>query len=395
MSAAPYQNLTVLFLPRWYPHRYDPMPGLFIQRQAEALAATHHVVVLYVHPDPDCPGEFEIDYSVERGIIVVRIYYKIPEIKIPGIFQVMNLITFYRAHIRGLEVIGDFSPDIIHSHILTREAVVGHILSRRYHVPHVISEHWSRYFPENGSYRGLFRKLVTRYVTGKAAAIITVSEVLKKAMVSCNLMNNLYFVVPNVVDSTPFKGLPEKKASSLKQFMHVSCFDDRAKNITGLLEAVSELSGRRSDFRCLLVGEGPDLERMKQLAEKLCLKPGTVIFTGLKGVEELTSLYKEVDFTVLSSRYETFGTVIAESLSFGTPVLSTEVGIAPEVINERNGRLIPANESDSIAESLDRMLEVSDLFDRNGIMREIAGRFTPESIAGKLSAIYSQIQGNV
>ncbi|MFC2102039.1 glycosyltransferase, partial [Bacteroidota bacterium] len=368
MSVSP---LNILFLPRWYPNRYDPMPGLFIQRQAEALAGNHHVVVLYVHPDPDCPSEFEIDYSVERGVTAVRVYFKIPEIVLPGIYQLMNKINFYRAHIRGLELLGEFTVDVVHSHILTREAVVGHFLSRRYHVPHVISEHWSRYFPQNGSYKGILRRMMTRYIVGKAAAVIAVSEVLKQAMISCRLENKLFFVVPNVVDVPPLQGLYKSRPDSRKQFLHVSCFDDRAKNITGFLQAIHSVVKTRSDFQCLLIGEGPDLENMKKLAAELGLKDEVVRFTGLKQGDELTKAYEEADFTVLSSRYETFGTVIAESLASGTPVVATRVGVAPEVINERNGVLVPPEDTHALAEAIIHMLNSGNTFNREAIHNDI------------------------
>jgi len=392
MSPSP---LNILFLPRWYPHRYDPMPGLFIQRQAEALAVSNHVVVLYVHPDPTCPSEFEIDYSEEHGVLAIRVYFKIPEIALPGIFQFTNMINYYRAHIRGLEVVGDFIPDIIHSHILTREALIGHLLSRRYRVPHVISEHWSRYFPQNCSFKGQIRKMATRYVVARAAAVIAVSEVLKNAMISCHLMNKNYFVVPNVVVSPLLTVMPQERPNNRKSFIHVSCFDDRAKNISGLLQAIHKLSAQRSDFKCLLVGEGPDLERMKQLAQDLGLKEETVSFLGLKGEEELARLYEGADFAVLPSRYETFGTVIVESLACGTPVVSTAVGIAPEVINDRNGMIITPDDTDVLVETIDRMLDQSSTFNRSTIRDEIIGRFTPMAVSIEIIAIYSTILGDV
>lgn len=390
MSSTP---LNILFLPRWYPHRYDPMPGLFIRRQAEALAEEHHVAVLYVHPDPDCPNEFEIDYAEEADVVVIRVYFRVPGTPVPFFRGLVNMRNFYRAHRRGLEVIGEFVPDIVHSHILTREALIGHQLSRRYHVPHVISEHWSRYFPANGTYRGGIRKWLTHYLVGRASAVIAVSETLKKAMLNCRLDNPHFFVVPNVVN-TP---APETKAlireDPRKRFLHVSCFDDRAKNISGLLRAVREISGKRSDFQCLLVGDGPDRVAMQQLAAEIGLPEDRVIFTGLKDEKELASLFEEADFAVLSSRYETFGTVIVESLAHGVPVLSTAVGIAPEVINKRNGMLIPPGDPGALAEGINRMLDICRSYDRMMIRTDLGDRFTASAVGEELIRIYQQVRG--
>ncbi|MBN1199828.1 MAG: glycosyltransferase [Bacteroidales bacterium] len=392
MSSSP---LNILFLPRWYPHRFDPMPGLFIQRQAEALATEHHVVVLYVHPDPDCPSQFEIDYSEETGVIAVRVYYKIRDAEIPGLGWIFNARNFYRAHFRGLEVVGDFYPDIIHSHVLTREALIGHLLSRRYHVPHVISEHWSRYFPLNGTFKGGIRKWLTRRLVGKASAVIAVSEVLKRAMMACRLDHPNFFVVPNVVSSTSTPVKQVRRSGNRKLFLHISCFDDRAKNITGLLHAIGKIAGQRSDFQCLLVGKGPDLLAMQQLAQEIGLEEDVVRFTGLKDEVELAGLYEEADFTVLSSSYETFGTVIVESLSAGIPVISTAVGIAPEVISERNGILIPPNDPDALAEGINRMLDRCRSYDREEIRQGLGDRFAPELVRKKLVEIYHQMREDV
>ena len=37
----------IIFLARWYPHRYDPMFGLFVQRHAEAAALFNDITVIY------------------------------------------------------------------------------------------------------------------------------------------------------------------------------------------------------------------------------------------------------------------------------------------------------------------------------------------------------------
>ena len=132
MSSTRDQSLNILFLPRWYPNRHDPMPGLFIQKQAEVLAKSNQVAVLYVHPDPECPNEFEIDYAEEAGVNVIRVYYRVPAPSTSFFTPFVHITRFIRAHLRGLDMVSDFSPDIVHSHILTRTGAVGYWLARRW-----------------------------------------------------------------------------------------------------------------------------------------------------------------------------------------------------------------------------------------------------------------------
>lgn len=112
------------------------MPGLFIQRQAEVLAQEHQIVVLYLHPEEESFNDVEIDIAEESGIQVVRVYFRIPS-KYLGILYPGALARFYqRALGRGIEVLGDFMPDVVHSHILTRIPlwVIGWQKSGMFHI---------------------------------------------------------------------------------------------------------------------------------------------------------------------------------------------------------------------------------------------------------------------
>ena len=71
MKSAP----KVLFLPRWYPDRYDPMIGLFIQRHAEVAASFTDVAVLYLRAASDKSYGFVIDNKVENGVRTAIVYY--------------------------------------------------------------------------------------------------------------------------------------------------------------------------------------------------------------------------------------------------------------------------------------------------------------------------------
>jgi len=120
-----------------------------------------------------------------------------------------------------------------------------------------------------------------------------------------------------------------------------------------------------------------------------------VAFAGLKEGQDLVAEYGNADFTVLSSRFETFGTVVVESLACGTPVLATGTGIAPEVITRENGLLIPPGDGTALLDGLERMLDHCRTFDRFAVRRTIEGKFTAGRIAGQLMDIYnSAIAGN-
>lgn len=385
------RKIRVLFLPKWYPNRYDPMPGLFIMRQAEAITPFCDVAVIYVHPDPDCPNNLEVDFSEENEVRVLRVYYKVKGGTSSFVRKVLNFRQFYKAHLKAFHSIREFCPDIVHAHILTRMGLIGLKISRQQKIPLVISEHWSRYFPASDSYHGWFRKLMTGFVVKKAAAIVAVSDPLRDAMQQFGLYNKNFRIIPNVVDLSPVTLTAPPDQTGMKTLVHISCFEDRSKNISGFLRSIKELSVLRQDFICLLVGTGPDWNEMMEYAGFLGVLDSFVRFTGLKTGDEFAGILGRADFSVLSSRYETFGTVVIESLVSGVPVVATAVGVAREVIHDANGILVPPGDEKAMTDALEQMLSRCRRYDKSLISNEIVGRFSRETIGGQIVALYREL----
>lgn len=367
------------------------MPGLFIQRQAEAIASFCDVAVIYVHPDTNCPNNAEVEFSEENEVRVLRVYYNVAGQPKSFIRKALNWWQFYRTHLRAFHSIREFSPDLIHAHILTRLGFIGWRIARKCQKPLVISEHWSRYFPENNTYRGSFRKLVTGFIVRKAAAVVAVSEPLREAMHRCGLHNSRFVVIPNVVDTDSLVAGPAPGQTDLKTMVHISCFDDRSKNISGFLRSIKNLSELREDFICLMVGTGPDFEKMKEYAGFLRILDSFVRFTGLSTGSELAEILNRADFSVLSSRYETFGSVVVESLARGVPVVATSVGVAVEVIIETNGLLVPPEDEKAMTEALNQMLDICRGYDKELIKNSISDKYSKETVGKQLAALYREL----
>ncbi len=385
------RKLRVLFLSKWYPNRYDPMPGLFIQRQAEAITPWCDVAVIYVHPDPHCPNKLEVDFSEENQVRVLRVYYQVSRQPSSFIGKALNMWNFYRAHLKAFHSIREFLPDVVHAHILTRIGFIGWRIARKQRIPLVISEHWSRYFPENNTYHGWLRKLVTGFVVKKAAAMVAVSDPLRLAMQHGGLHHPNYRIIPNVVDTTQLVNVSSEKQGEMKTIVHISCFEDKSKNISAFLRSVKELSDMRQDFTCLMVGTGPDWEEMKEYAGFLRIPGSVLMFAGLKTGREFADILNGADFSVLSSRYETFGTVVIESLACGVPVVATRVGIAPEIINDDNGLLVPPGDEKAMTHAMNQMTDHCRKYDKMLIKNSIAHRFNKETIGKELVSLYREL----
>ena len=367
------------------------MPGLFIQRQAEAITPYCDVAVIYVHPDPHCPNKMEVEFSEENEVRVLRVYYRVSGRESTFFGKAFDYWQFSKAHRKAYHSIREFSPDLVHAHVLTRMGYIGWRIARKCHVPLVISEHWSRYFPENNTYHGWFRKLLTAFLVKKASAVVAVSGPLRKAMQQCGLNNRVFRVIPNVVDALPVIVDSSVEKPGMKTMVHISCFEDKSKNISGFLRSVKELSLLRQDFTCLMVGAGPDLEDMKELAGFLRIRDTFVQFTGVKTGSDFGAMLNGADFSVLSSLYETFGTVVAESLAYGVPVVATTVGVAREVISDANGLLVPPGDEKAMTNALYQMLDLCREYDKTVIKNSVLDKYSKETVGRQIETLYREV----
>lgn len=380
--------LKVLFISQWYPNRNDSMFGLFIQKHAEAVAYYCDVKVLYVHPD-DTIKKFEFSEKKQANISEIIIYS--PYDKNKFYYKITKVVNYLRAYYIGYKkILNDgFKPDIVHANILTRTVLIAYFLKKIHKTPYIVTEHWSRYLDGRNAFQGFFRKLLTRLVVKNAKAILPVSENLKNAMLKHHLMNSNYIVVNNVVDNSFFIP-PVLTTRSIKRILHISCFENRAKNISGLIRATKQLSTKRQDFELILIGAGVDFKEICDLAETLNFPKGMIQFVGEKTPAEVANYLHNSDFFVLFSNYENSPVVISESLVCGKPVLSSNVGGISEHINTKNGILVDAGDEDNLLQQMDYLLDNFRNYNAKEIMDEAKQKFSYNAVGKTLNTIYNQ-----
>jgi len=83
---------------------------------------------------------------------------------------------------------------------------------------------------------------------------------------------------------------------------------------------------------------------------------GSVLVSGAVDDAALSDAYAAAGLFVLPSRYEGYGMVFAEALSFGLPVVACEVEPVPHLIGPDAALLVPPDDADALAEALDLLL---------------------------------------
>ena len=349
----------VMFLSPWYPNRYDAMMGLFVRKHALAVSRYVRVTVLYLHEDGHACKTELLDQTVET-IREISVYYPKSEF--------FPRLAYNKAFAEGWEYVVKQCgmPDLTHVSVFGKQAWSAYRLYRKYGIPYVVTEHWTGYLQSNMRYKGLLRKKITELVARNARCIMPVSENLAMNMQCVGLKGN-YRVVYNVVDDFFYNPVAASSAdANIVRLLHVSCFDDKAKNVSGLLRAVERLRHRRTDFLLTLVGTGMDFAMCRDLARQLGIDD-ICTFTGELQPREVADLMRRHDVFVLNSNYENAPVVISEALAVGLPVVSTNVGGISEMVSLNEGILVRPNDTDALVEALDTMCSTYVQYDKAAI----------------------------
>jgi glycosyltransferase involved in cell wall biosynthesis len=146
------------------------------------------------------------------------------------------------------------------------------------------------------------------------------------------------------------------------------------------------------DVRLVIVGGGPERERLVRLARHLQVED-RVRFAGILSQGELRAYYSAADALVLASDREGWANVLLEAMACGTPALASDVGGTSEVVTcHAAGRLLPSNCAAGVAQAVRALRERLPSRDAT---REYAERFdwndtTRAKLALLKNAVHSQ-----
>ena len=153
---------------------------------------------------------------------------------------------------------------------------------------------------------------------------------------------------------------PEKKKGA--PFSLVSCSTvSELKRVDIILEALQHINGNVEWHH---FGDGPQLERIKNRQKEILLQKDNVkcVFHGHIENDELMNFYNEnyVDCFITTSSSEGCPVSIQEALSYGIPVIGTDVGEI-KYMTDGNGALLPTNpKPEDVAEAIWNMMESED-----------------------------------
>jgi len=152
-----------------------------------------------------------------------------------------------------------------------------------------------------------------------------------------------------------------------------------------LLRAVSRLA--TPDVTTCLVGDGA----LRAALERAVGPPARVVFAGVHA--DAARLFAAFDVLALSSRTEGTPIVLFEAMQAGVPIVATQVGGVPDVVDDRAAWLVPPEDPEALARALDAALAGGPEVDvrTDAARRVLAERFAPAPWVRAYVRIYERL----
>ncbi|NNM34735.1 MAG: N-acetyl-alpha-D-glucosaminyl L-malate synthase BshA [Gemmatimonadetes bacterium] len=240
---------------------------------------------------------------------------------------------------------------------------------------------------------------LTRFVIERSDAVTAVSAFLERETMDTFQVRQPVRVIPNFVDTKRFKPRPDLRASNPlapngeRLLIHASNLRP-VKNVDRVVTVFAQV---RQQIPCKLVvvGDGPDRGPAQRLGQRLGVEEDMVFLGNQESVEELIAM---ADVMLLPSEHESFGLVALEAMSCGTPVVASNRGGLPELLEHgETGFLHSPTDVDVQADSVLSLLRDDALHARVGQRaREVAvERYCVRCVITQYMELYDEVLARV
>ena len=303
-------------------------------------------------------------------------------------------------HHLGLRFYGDLKPllglrrllkgthfDLVHAHLPPAELYCRLALfgTGRSALPLLISKHNEERFCNAPGHRAL-----GRWVARRADRVIAISDAVKRYMAGSGLgipagkIQTIFYGI----DAAAFAacGTPPPRELTIG-------FVGRLvpqKDIATLLRGFALLADGSVQARLVIVGEGPLMGELRQLADELGIA-SHVEWAGFR--EDIAAVMAGFDIFALTSLYEGLGLVLLEAMAAGVAVAATRVGAIPEVVVDgETGLLVEAGKPAELAAAFHKLSDgaVRARMGEAG-RRRVTERFTLERMWKETDELYARL----
>lgn len=392
--------MKIVLLSNLFPNPVEPVRGMFNFHIAKHLVSLGHKVTV-VSPLPYFPAikalqRMQTWYKFSQIPTdavwgdVRALYPKYPMIpKISDALQAFFMIPVLFKVLSSLQ--RSEGIDVVNAHYLYPDGVAACKVCNWLNIPIVLSALGSDVNVLAGK-QSVSAQI--KHALSDCSAITAVSEDLATKMKTMGNFHGKIHVFPNGVDLSLFairdKKVEREKAgwpADKKVILYVGRLSPE-KGVDCLLEAARILKREQTNITIIVIGGGAEEKRLKALSETLGLTD-TVRFLGEQSPAEINRFLGLADLLCLPSIREGCPNVILEAFASGRPVVGSQVGGIPEMINNgENGFLFRAGDAKDLADALDKTLRMN--WDTESIRKSVELR-TWHAVSEKYITLYKKV----
>jgi N-acetyl-alpha-D-glucosaminyl L-malate synthase BshA len=236
---------------------------------------------------------------------------------------------------------------------------------------------------------------ITRYSIEQSDGVTSISHYLLRRTLEDFDIKRPIEVIPNFVNCDLYQRKPNPKLraewapNGEPILMHLSNF----RPVKRILDAIEifALVREKMPARLVMIGDGPDRAPAEELARKLGVQ-NDVLFLGQQN--EVQEKLSQADLFLLPSRLESFGLAALEAMACETPVIATNVGGLPEVVeNGVDGYLVEPGDVKIAGKYAIDLLSRADRGREMGQLARVHARkkFCANDVIPKYEAYYEQV----
>lgn len=293
------------------------------------------------------------------GVFIVKDYDGISNIQIKTLNQIVSIdegavskLKYLKAVPVIKQIIKEFKPDIVHAHYATSYSLLGAMSGFN---PFIVSVWGSDVF--SFPLKSPLHKMMLKYNLKKADRILSTSNVMAK---ETKLYTN------KDIEVTPF-------GIDIEQFkpMEVESLFDKDDIVIGTVKTLEYKYGieylirafkivsdkyQKLPLKLLIVGDGSLKASLKSLVKELNIEDKT-LFTGKVSFTDVPKYHNMLSISVFLSNSESFGVSVIESSACGKPVIVSNVGGLPEVVEDGvSGFVVPPRDPQKTAEDIEKLV---------------------------------------
>ena len=336
-----------------------------------------------------------LDYAQENGVQPLAIPEMVGEASLRP-RDIKALLRLYR--ILRME-----RPQIVHTHT-AKAGFLGRLAARLAGVPIIVHTYHGHVL--HGYYGPLRNWLLLQMERGLARitdCLVAVSPLVKEDLLAFRVAPpEKISVIPLGFDLDPFfkcrslKGefRTELGLSPVIRLVGILGRIVPIKNHRLFLESAAQVAQQESNVRFVIVGDGTLRSEMEGYAQDLGIDD-RVIFTGWR--RDLLRIYADLDLLVVSSNNEGTPVSAIEAMASGCPVVATQVGGLPDVIEDgKTGYLIPALQPQALATAILDLIRHPEKAEQMGRAAQLSvkDKFSINRLIAETESLYLELLAN-